>query len=182
MKTEENLKKIDQKIAKVKNKGGRPSKYRPIFAKRLNEYCNKPPYTEQESIIVDKKGITINKKTRVPNDLPTLEEFALLNGISSETCVNWANDINKNGKPRYPEFLTAYKKLKDTQKRFLVVNGLRGYYKENYSIFVSQNFTDMRDKIEHSGDQERPLVVKSIDFSNVPDDATKPPKRDNTSV
>lgn len=165
----ENTQKTEKKTTKPKNKGGRPTKYRPIFAKKLLEYCNKPPFVEKEITFTNGFGIKVTKTIIEANDLPMIEEFADQIGVSDPTCVAWAKATKKNGDPKYPEFFAAYTKLKSVQKLFLTRNGLRGLYKENYSMFVSQNFTDMRQKIEHSGDQEKPMLVKITDFSNATD-------------
>lgn len=124
---------------------GRPSKYRPVFAEKLAKYTEKEPYSEGNWKISGQFGgfpIGINK---VANELPTIEDFACQNNITAETCVNWAKAKTVTGEPKYPEFFTAYMKLKSVQKVFLITNGLLGLYSGRFAIFVSRNL--LRDEM-----------------------------------
>lgn len=173
----ENTQKTTKNTKKTKNKGGRPSKYHKKYVKLMLEYINKEPFETKVVEGINGFGLPYKKTIVVPNQLPTIAKFAIDNNLDEDTITNWANATTKTGKPKYPEFFGAYKKLKSVQQNFLLVNGLTGLYKEKFSIFVAQNFTPMREKIEHSGDQEKPMLVKIVDFSNATDLAArkKPP-------
>lgn len=165
----ENTQKTEKKTTKPKNKGGRPSKYHKKYVKLLLEYINKEPFETKVVEGINGFGLPFKKTVIVPNQLPTIEAFSIKHNLAEDTLLDWAQATTKTGKPKYPEFSAAYKKLKSVQKNFLVVNGLTGLYKEKFSIFVAQNFTPMRDKIEHSGDQGKPMLIKITDFSNATD-------------
>lgn len=165
----ENTQKITKKTTKTKNKRGRPSKYHPKYVKLLLEYIDKEPFETKVIEGINGFGLPYKKTVVVPNALPTLAEFAVKNKISQDSLERWGTAVKKNGQPKYPDFCGAYMQLKSVQERFIITNGLNGLYKEKFSIFVAQNVTKMREKIEHSGDQEKPMLIKITDFSNATD-------------
>jgi len=164
-----NTQKTAKKTKKSHKGRGRPSKYHKKYVKLLLEYINKPPFKTEERKYTNGFGIEVTKTVIIPNELPTIEAFSIKNDLAEDTLLDWAQARTKTGKPKYPEFSAAYNKLKSVQKNFLVVNGLTGLYKERFAIFVAQNFTPMRDKVEHSTDPERPMLIKITDFSNATD-------------
>ena len=124
---------------KNKARVGRPSKYRPIFAKKLTKYSDKTPYFERKVTISNKNRAFSLSTERVANEFPTIEGFACQNDITAETCVNWAKAKTSTGEPKYPEFFTAYNRLKSCQKAMLLTNGLLGLYSGRFAIFVMKN-------------------------------------------
>ena len=60
----------------------------------------------------------------------------------------------------YPEFSLAYTRAKQMQKDLLVQGGLLGVYDSKFSIFVAQNFTDMRERKEITGADGGPIILE----------------------
>lgn len=116
----------------AKHPGGRPTKYKPEYCKKIVEYFS----CELTKIVGNKV---------LPNDLPTLSGFAFSIGVNQDTLHEWTSV--------HPEFSEAFNIAKQKQKDFLVANGLAGLYPPASFIFVAKNITDMRDKteVEHSG-------------------------------
>lgn len=178
--TVDNGVKSEAQIKEMMKKMGRPTKYRPIFAKRLTDFANRAVTKTRIVTITTRKGSVIEKEEEIPNRFPTLEAFTWQNDITCECCVRWADEKTKAGKYKYPEFRTAYLYLKKKQKEFLIENGLSGRYPSNFAIFVAQNFTEMRDKIQHEGNKEKPLVVEHVNYKDDSDNAPRPKRRENT--
>lgn len=166
--------KTEAEIKKMIKKMGRPTKYSPLFAKKLIDFANRALTKTRIITITTRSGAKIEKEEEIPNRFPTLEAFTWQNDISDDSCVIWAGAKTKSGKPKYPDFLAAYNHLKKKQKEFLIENGLNGKYPSNFAIFVAQNFTEMREKIVHEGSKERPLVVKHINYKDDSPDAPRP--------
>lgn len=107
---------------------GRPSSYKPEYAKQLVDYFSVKP------------GSRVGGKW-VANSLPTLAGFCCEIGVHRETLLNWA-DVHE-------EFFDAYKKAKDYQEHILIENGLMGGYDKSFAIFTAKNLIDWKDKQEH---------------------------------
>jgi len=120
---------------------GRPSKYKPEYAKQMVDFFDKEPYK--------KEGNREN-----PVDFPFLEDFADEIGVTYTTLYLWGQD-----KKNKPEFFKAYARAKKHQERILVINALRGNYKPSFAEFVAkavcgltdapqqEDFNDKLDKI-----------------------------------
>lgn len=128
--------------------GGRPSGYKPEYAKMLEDYFNVPAQVIDE----DEDG----KKIK-PSSLPTLAGFACKIGVHRETLLNWAEN--------HQDFFDAFKMAKEHQERILVENGLMGYYDKTFAIFTAKNLINWRDKqeVEHGMSESLlDLVTKSM--------------------
>ncbi len=117
-------------------KPGHPTAYKPEYCQKIIEYFSVAPYSE-----VMKGG----NKVIEASDFPNFAGFAVLIGHHRETLLNWTKD--------HPEFFDAYKKAKDLQEHWLMVNGPRRLIDTAFGIFIAKNVTTMRDtqKIEHTG-------------------------------
>lgn len=93
-------------MSKNKNKGGRPTKYRPEVIKELNKYLE--------------EAIPQNMK------IPTVEGIALKLGINKTTLYLWAK--------KHKEFSNALKELKMRQKEALTSIGIFGGKEINATI------------------------------------------------
>lgn len=128
---------------------GRPSRYKPEYAKMLVEFYSVRAY----EILVDKDG----KVTEKANDMPFLVDFAKKIGTGTTTLHGWANKKDKNGNHVHPEFKDALKGFQEHRERILVTNGLKGLYNPSFAIFTAKNILGWRDKLEHSGDENNPV-------------------------
>lgn len=123
-------------------KMGRPSTYKPEYAKMIVDYF-------------DKEAYKINKKGRkIANDLPLKSGFAKSIGVYSEIISRWAK--------QHEDFAQALKKAEDSQKRILVTNGLNGLYDKTFAIFTAKNIIGWRDKQEISGSDGGPIEVSVV--------------------
>jgi hypothetical protein len=112
---------------------GRPTKYDPSFASRVDEY--------------------ITTVLTQPKTLPTVEGFAIFLGVDTDSINNWAKarikDSNgeKTKERLHPEFFSAVKRLKSIQKDKLVNDGLYGGRDVNVimAIFLLKNNHGMAD-------------------------------------
>jgi len=145
---------VDEKTTKVsetKNKGGRPTKWKPEFNQKLIDYFTVEPYkqvvigmTERET--VRKDGMVSKTRSEqyklVPNPTPYLEDFAWELGVSYMTLYEWAKEENKD---KYPGFSEAYTRAVQLQQRHFVENGLAGITPPGAFIFVAKAISKMRD-------------------------------------
>jgi len=109
---------MSKKLAK--NKGGRPTKYKPEIFPKIEEYlamCGR----EQTS-------------------LPSVEGLAIHLDVNSDTIYEWAK--------RHPEFSVTLKKIAEKQKQQLMDDGMYGGKEVNaaMAIFLLKVNHGMRDK------------------------------------
>ena len=103
-----------------KNKGGRPTKYRPEFCQKADEYLK-----------------TVGKEQM---HLPKIESFALFLDVNKDTLYEWAK--------KYPKFSDTLKKIKLRQYIQLVNDGVYGGKKVNATIvkLMLQNNHGMKER------------------------------------
>jgi len=111
-----------------KHPGGRPTKYKPEYCKKIIEFFSKQPIR-----FIDGKPYA--------NELPFLTAFAREIDVDIDTMEEWTK--------KHVEFSGAYKRAKELQKEFLINNGLVGLYNSTFAIFTAKNITEMRDVKEH---------------------------------
>lgn len=143
----------------AKQKGGRPTKYEPKYAKMLREHFDIESGRDVE--VENSKGQM--QSVRHAADFPTLAGFATKIGVHRETLLNWA-DVDDDGEPKNPAFFDAYKSAAAHQERILVQNGLKGGYHAAFAIFTAKNVLGWRDKqdMEHTGKDGSDLMPKTI--------------------
>jgi len=136
----------------AKNKGGRPTKYKPEYCDELMKYFDIEPHFETPVVTTDKKGNIVEKVTFLPVDLPTLAGFARKIGVHRDTINQWSQD--------HPEFSDAIKKGKECQEYILVTNALKGGYNPTFSIFLAKNVFGWTDRQEFGGTLDIPQLSK----------------------
>lgn len=104
---------------------GRPTKYKKHFSKLLLQYFDVRPYFE------NKTGKLVTA------DFPSIAGFAISIGVHRDTLHEWAT--------KYPEFSDAYKRAKDFQENYLVINGNKGLINSTFAIFTAKNVLNWRD-------------------------------------
>ena len=123
---------------------GAPSKYKESFVEELEEYFDIEPYEERLEKVITKDGVYEIPKD-VANDFRTLSGFAKKIGVTRKTLYEW----EKN----YPEFGKAMDMARDSQERFIVVNGLKSLINSTFAIFTAKNVLGWRDKQPDEVDQ-----------------------------
>lgn len=140
MKATEKQAKKNKKSSKKKPiyyKVGRPTKYRPIFCKKIIEYFDIKP-THKEKVMKIIKGYPVEIEVDKPNPIPLFDMFAMeICNVDRTTLHDWCD--------RYPEFLLAYKKAKALQKNLLMYQCSYGYITPSYAVFLTKALTDLND-------------------------------------
>jgi len=150
---------------KGKNKGGRPSKYKPTMCDRLLKYFDVDPYTEETRTIKYKNGTEIEEPMRWPTELPLISGFARSVGVCHETILEWARV--------HPKFSLTLKVAKTMQKHILITNGLLGLYDKSFGIFTAKNIIGWRDTRDiNIHPSEYALQLMEMISKNQPDLAT----------
>ncbi len=114
---------------------GRPTAYDPKYCDEILEYFSIKPYEKTDG------------KTEVA-DLPTFAGFAKTIGVHRDTLNEWTNE--------HPQFSDAYKKAKEIQEDFLVINGLRSNINTAFGIFVLKNCHNWKEK--QPGEEDRKIT------------------------
>ena len=123
-----------------KHPGGRPSEYRPEYVKKVDEYI--------------KRSL---KQGKSSTELPTLAGLSIYLDKVVNTLKNWGK--------KYPEFLTALRKLQAYQKRELINRGLLGTYNPTIAKLILTSNHGMTERIEQtSGDEpmQEPLTIEEV--------------------
>lgn len=123
-----------------KNKGGRPSDYRPEYCDEILKFFSRELYSTQTKQVAS-QGQVVEISETVANALPTFQKFAAQIGTTNKTMLEWCK-VND-------EFRKAYAVCKELQYDFLVHHGLLGGYKSAFAKFLATNVTDLRDRTEH---------------------------------
>jgi hypothetical protein len=150
-------KKKTTKKGKVKpKKNGRPTKYKPEFCKEIIDFYDREPYEDIELEHYGKDGeLKWVDKKRMPNKMPTVNEFAKHIGVSYATVYDWLDPKMSSFQKK---FLQSYTHAKKAQKNFIIQNGLQGLYNPIFAKFVAINVTDMRDQIDYN-----PIPVDNVE-------------------
>ena len=123
---------------------GRPTKYKPEYCQAIKDFFNIPP-----TQIIDEKTVAV--------DLPFIQSFSRIIGVSKSTLYKWAED--------HPDFSDALKECKEHQERILVANALSGRYNATFSIFTAKNILEWRDRQEITGTDGGPITTRvEIEF------------------
>lgn len=148
-------------------KVGRPDKYKKKYSKMLIDWFSVDPVRMVTETYTNKKGESWEKEVEKACEFPTFEGFAHSIGVTDNTLQSWCNLKNEDGSLRYPEFLRAYTRAKELQKRVLVENGMAGRYNTQFSIFIAKNVTNLRDKVEAPTDADGNVVPYIAGFQLV---------------
>jgi DNA-packaging protein gp3 len=124
---------------------GRPSKYRPIYCKKIIKYFNIDPTITKLEKFYYKNGDVKEKEVEVAANLPTIVGFAQSIGVYDTTLVRWT--------AKHADFRTAYNWAKKLQETIWMSNASKGLYNPLFSIFLGKNIFGYKDKseTEHSG-------------------------------
>ena len=101
-----------------KNKGGRPTKYKPEYCEMLISFFKCEPKAKTN----EKGGYYVE------GVLPTLERFASAIDVSTETLQEW--------KRKHEEFSVSLTRALELQKTYLIEGGLRASYNPRFTQFI----------------------------------------------
>jgi hypothetical protein len=123
-----------------KNPVGCPSKYNPLYCKKIIEYFDVPCNNFKDVTITHKDGSSIEKTEEEAAPLLTLNKFAKSIGVWHDTLLDWCK--------KYPEFDRAYNRAKEFQREFIIENILRDNYSSYFGVFLMKNMFGWRDKTD----------------------------------
>ncbi|MFA6897235.1 MAG: terminase small subunit [Patescibacteria group bacterium] len=131
---------------------GRPTKFKKIFIKKVDEYLEECQDEEIERVKQEnaEKGYQMLEH-RLKVKLPTIEGFARFIGVNKTSLYEW----EKN----HEEFSNSLEKIKTEQKERLMNSGLSGDYNPTIAKLILSSNHDMHEKSELSGNPNSPLVV-----------------------
>jgi len=135
---------------KKRRKPGQPTKYRPIYCKKIIKFFDKPSTRTVNETFYYKNGDEKVKEIEVPNELPTIDLFAMSIGVDDTTLLNWGK--------KHKEFFAAYQKAKKLQENIWLQNSLRGLYPSQFAIFIGKNVFDYKDKTEQDINEKVTIV------------------------
>lgn len=138
-------------VPKPKHAGGRPTDYRPEYCEQIIEFFSGELTKKLKKKITTKQGAVIEEEIEVANDLPTLVSFARKIGTSRQRLYEWEKV--------HPEFKDALSRARELGENFMVQNAITGRYNPKAFVFIAQNYTPMRDKLEHTGEGGGPLAI-----------------------
>lgn len=98
-------------------------------------------------------------------DTPYLEYLAVvLLDVDESTVWKWTKKTRSDGRPKYPKFVNAIKKLKTYQKYRLFKDGNEGKQTPSTTIFQLKANHGLADRqiIEHTGAKGKPLFDRSL--------------------
>lgn len=190
-------------------KTGRPTKFKKEYTQKLIEFFAVPFQKKQVTETTKEyfKDGEVKKEAEkfryVPNELPTLFDFAVEIKVLYRTVYEWAEkgasvDLDELTKKmiegkgissknleeakNLQMFSHAYKEAKELQQQFLMHNGLTGASPSPAYIFTAKNVTKMRDKsvydVTHREvkpllDNLRPLKTNGIRHNNSNGESTQ---------
>ncbi len=132
---------------------GRPSDYKEEYCKDIIEFFSRALTRTVDKTYTTKAGTVIVEKIEKPNELPTIDEYCNKLGITRQTLLNWTKD--------HSDFLEALTRAKQLEKDFLIKNGISGRFDKTW-MFVAENFTDMRSKVQLTGSEDGPVIIQIV--------------------
>lgn len=127
---------------------GRPSLYKPEYCDQILDYFSVEPYEEKIKKVHTKSGDVIELPYEVAADFPSFAGFAAKIGVHRESLLNWTE--------QFPDFFDAYKRAKDLQENFILINGHKSLINTAFGIFTAKNVLGYRDK--HPGEDDRTIT------------------------
>lgn len=112
-----------------------------------------------ETRVTERRTVRRNEWRLVCAELPSMNKFGRLIGVSKNTLINW--------RAQYPTFDEACCRCIDMLEDALVQRGLRGQYDPEMVKFVGKNWAGMKDRHEITGAEGAPLNPP-VEFRTVP--------------
>lgn len=141
----------------VKKKIGRPTTYKPEYAKMIVEFFSPPYYLIKDMTITRPDGTQIDNTKLEALPPIFLSDFARSIGVSNIHYRQIFSDWAKKNK----DYSDALKEAKGLEVERYRVNGSLHLYNPAFAIFTLKNIAGWRDKqeIEHSGEVKGQTVV-----------------------
>lgn len=140
-------------------KRGRPTKYKPIYCKKIVEFFNISPTITKLEKFYYKNGDVKEKEVEVANEFPTIIDFSTSIGVDEDTILNWTK--------KHKAFLGAYTKAKKLQENIWLKNGLKGLYNPYFAGLMGKNIYGWKDKQEVDNKHTGELVVKRVSYKEL---------------
>ena len=137
---------------------GRPSKYRPEFVAKVEEYLDE--CVDEETEFHKTRGDKSDSYERILHvRLPMIEDFARYLQVDVTTLYEWEK--------HHSEFSQALEHIKEEQKRRLLNEGLSGNYNPLIAKLVLSANHDMKEKSDvTSGGEAIKSAVLNIEYQS----------------
>ena len=122
--------------ATEKRKVGRPTKYKPVYCKKLLDHFTVNPHKTITKEIKTKSGAIIKEEKLIPADPPFLTVFAKQIGVSRTRLFDWAKE--------HAAFRNAMTRAKELQEEMIAKNALLGLYDGGFAFKTLVNTAGWR--------------------------------------
>lgn len=129
------------------NPVGRPTKYKPEYAKKMVDYFMESIKAYTVEHIPNGEGRM--KVEVLPAVFPTFQEFAAVDcEVCVDTLLEWVNAKNEDGTKKHPEFSEAYARARALQAAILTKGSMVGAYEGRFAGLAAKNLIGWSEKIE----------------------------------
>lgn len=132
---------------------GRPSIYKPEYAKALLDYFNVPPVREIPETWYNPDGSVKRESMKLVANPPAhIGGFARSIGVSKMAVYEWAR--------KYPDFGYAMLHARDMRRSMIIDNALAGLYNPLFAKLAAANLFGWHDRqdVNHTGEVKSVIV------------------------
>ena len=133
--------------------GGRPTKYRPEMVGKADEYLA-TCVTQIEDYVKTEGATSTSYQRIVKPNLPKLETFARLLGVSHRVILEWET--------LYPEFGKAIDKIREAQREMLLEGGISGDFNPMITKLILSSNHGYKEKSEN----ENTVKIQDTTFTD----------------
>ena len=123
---------------------GRPTKYNDKILEKAEQYLLECVDTTEQVVTGESEKFT-SYKEKIKVNLPTIEGLAVYLNIHRDTLYQWEKE--------HPDFSDIIERLRGSQIKSLVNNGLSGDYNPTIAkVLLSKHGYSEKQEIQHSGE------------------------------
>ena len=123
---------------------GRPTKYNDKILEKAEQYLSECVDTTEQVVTGESEKFT-SYKEKIKVNLPTIEGLAVYLNIHRDTLYQWEKE--------HPDFSDIIERLRGSQIKSLVNNGLSGDYNPTIAkVLLSKHGYSEKQEIQHSGE------------------------------
>ena len=123
---------------------GRPTKYNDNILEKAEQYLLECVDTTEQVVTGESEKFT-SYKEKIKVNLPTIEGLAVYLNIHRDTLYQWEKE--------HPDFSDIIERLRGSQIKSLVNNGLSGDYNPTIAkVLLSKHGYSEKQEVQHSGE------------------------------
>lgn len=123
---------------------GRPTKYNDKILEKAEQYLSECVDTTEQVVTGESEKFT-SYKEKIKVNLPTIEGLAVYLNIHRDTLYQWEKE--------HPDFSDIIERLRGSQIKSLVNNGLSGDYNPTIAkVLLSKHGYSEKQEVQHSGE------------------------------